>query len=56
MEGYYDDILFLFRNETIETNPLYLDKCSKDKNYLICKIKKEEIEEILEYNNQKFDV
>ena len=56
MEEYYDDLLFLFKNETIETNPLHLDKCAKSENYLICKIKKEEIEEILEYNNQIFDV
>ena len=29
MEEYYDDLLFLFENETIETNPLHLDKWQK---------------------------
>ena len=52
MKEYDNQLLFLYSNEF----KLYLDKCSKDDNYLICKITKEEIEEILEYNNQKFDI
>ena len=34
----------------------YFDKCSPEGNYLICKITKDEIEGVLVYNNQKFNI
>ena len=52
IKEYNNQPLFLYSNEI----KLYLDKCSEKDNYLICKIMKEDLEEILEYNNQKFDI
>ena len=52
MEEYNDELLYLFSNDAY----IHLDKCTKNENYLICTIEKEEIEEVLQYNNQKFDV
>ena len=46
----------MFRKEIVESNHLCLYNCSKNENFLICTITKEEIEEMLEYNNQKFDI
>lgn len=56
MEEYNDDLLFLFSNESGNEACINLDKCSKEENYLICEIEKEEIEENLQYDNQIFEV
>ena len=49
---YNNEVLYLFSSNAI----IYLKKCSKINSNLICEIEKEEIEEVLQYNNQNFDV
>ena len=51
-EEYNNEILYLYSNDAY----ISLDKCSKKTNELICKIEKGDIEEVLLYNNQKFDI
>ena len=45
-------LLYLFSNYSF----IPIDKCSIEGTYLICEIVKIYIEEVLQYNNQKFDV
>ena len=52
IEEYNNELLYLFSND----NYIYLDNCLKYDRYLVCEIKKEDIEEVLRYNEQKFDV
>ena len=49
---YNNELLFLYSKGI----KLYLDKCSIDDNYVNCTINKDEIEELLEHNNQKFEI
>ena len=49
---YNNEVLYLSSNNAI----IYLKKCSIIKNNLICEFEKEDMEEVLQYNNQKFDV
>ena len=49
---YENQPLFLYSSEI----KYHFDKCSSEEKYLICKITKDEIEEILEYNNQTFNI
>ena len=45
----------LYLNHDYRTN-IYLDKCLNDGKYLTCTINKEDIEEVLYYSGQKFEV
>ena len=49
---YNNENLYLLSNN----NYLFLEGCSKNKNNLICQIEKEDIEEVLLYSKQIFDV
>ena len=49
---YENQPLFLYSSEI----KYHFDKCSSEEKYLICKITKDEIEEISEYNNQTFNI
>ena len=53
MEEYNKQILYL---SSKNSSYLHLDKCSENDIYLICTIEKEDIEEVLQYNGQKFEV
>ena len=49
---YNNESLYLYSNNAY----LYLNNCSKKEKNLICHVEKEDIEEIMHYNIQKFDV
>ena len=51
-QEYNNESLYLYSNDAY----LYLNKCSKNNKNLICEIEKEDIEGILYYKNQKFDI
>ena len=51
-EEYNNENLYLYSNDVY----LYLNNCSKNAKNLICKVEKEDIEGILYYKNQKFDI
>ena len=52
IEEYTNEDLYLYSNDAY----LYLNKCTKNENNLICEVEKEDIEGILLYNNQIFDL
>ena len=56
MEEYNDNLIYLFSNESYNEAYIYLDKCSKEENYLICIIGREEIEDVIQLNNQIFNI
>ena len=51
-EEYNNESLYLYSNDAY----LYLNKCSKNATNLICEVEKEDIEGILYYKSQKFDI
>ena len=52
IEEYTNEDLYLYSNDAY----LYLNKCTKNEKNLICEVEKEDIEGILLYNNQIFDL
>jgi len=56
IEAYNDNLLFLFSNDSYNEAYIYLDKCSKEEYYLVCIIERDEIEDVIQFNNQIFNI